>query len=170
MDSSRPRDDLAAPLGAPRSHQATAVEAALPHAPHATVPVPSYAPPQAPVLDERRVLAIVGETRRVGRWTVPRRLRVRAFLGEVTVDLRENAIPEGFVFDVRVYGGRVTLIVPPDTPVVFDVFAALGNAINQADEPTASDGGSSRVVRVTGSAVLGEVRVLVRAPVRDPAM
>jgi hypothetical protein len=110
---------------------------------------------------ERRILAMVGEVRRVGQWLVPELLRVRAFLGEVKIDLRGNAIPEGFTLDARAYGSRVTLIVPPGVKVIFDVFSFMGNAINQAHEPTGA-GAAAPVVRVVGSAYLGELRVLVR--------
>lgn len=110
---------------------------------------------------ERRILAMIGEVRRVGQWLVPKLLRVRAFLGEVKVDLRGSAIPEGFTLDARAYGSRVTLIVPPGVRVMFDVFSFMGNAINQAHEPTAFDS-AGPVVRVLGSAYLGEIRVLVR--------
>jgi predicted membrane protein len=128
------------------------------------VRVPAPAPHDAAlaaVPPERRMLAIVGEARRVGRWVVPQCLRVRAILGEVKVDLRESPIPDGFTLDVTAVGSRVTLIVPPGVTVAFDVLAVLGNAINQAHE-TATPGSASPAVRVTGSAVLGEVRVLVR--------
>ena len=125
-------------------------------------------PAQAPhetalsaVPPERRMLAIVGEARRVGRWAVPRCLRVRAMLSEVKIDLRETPIPDGFTLDVTALGSRVTLIVPPGVTVAFDVLAVLGNAINQAHE-TATPGSTSPAIRVAGSAVLGEVRVLVR--------
>ena len=110
---------------------------------------------------ERRILAMAGEVRRVGQWLVPQLLRVRAFLGEVKVDLRGNEIPEGFTLDARAYGSRVTLIVPPGVRVLFDVFSFMGNAISQAHEPTQSDA-ASPVVCVRGSAYLGEIRVLVR--------
>ncbi len=110
---------------------------------------------------EKRILAMAGEVRRVGQWLVPKLLRVRAFLGEVKVDLRENAIPEGFTLDARAYGSRVTLIVPPRVKVIFDVFSFMGNAINQAHEPAATES-TGPVIRVVGSAYLGEIRVLVR--------
>lgn len=109
---------------------------------------------------ERRILAMAGEVRRVGQWLVPQLLRVRAFLGEVKVDLRGNIIPEDFTLDVRAYGSRVTLIVPPGMNVIFDVFSFMGNAINQAHEAATNPG--QPVIRVVGSAYLGEVRVLVR--------
>jgi hypothetical protein len=119
----------------------------------------------APVADERRILTFMGEVRRLGVWAVPRLLRVRALLGEVKLDLRENVIPDGFTLDVSAFGARVTLIVPPDVEVAFDVFALMGNAINQADEPVRERADVQRV-RVKGSAILGEVRVLVRE--REP--
>lgn len=109
---------------------------------------------------ERRILAVMGETRRAGAWVVPRLLRVRALLGEVKLDLRHATIPDGFTLDARALGGRITLIVPRGTAVQFDVFALAGNAINQAHEME-PDGAAARV-RVQGSAYLGEVRVLVR--------
>lgn len=117
--------------------------------------------PVAPAPDERRFLTLLGETKRVGRWLVPRLLRVRAVLGEVRIDLRDSAIPDDFVLDVRAYGSRVTLVVPPGIDVAFDVFAALGNATSQAHEPVGAEPGAP-TIRVTGSALLGEVRVLVR--------
>ncbi|GJG85956.1 hypothetical protein tb265_11370 [Gemmatimonadetes bacterium T265] len=48
--------------------------------------------------------------------------------------------------------------------MVFDVFAVFGTAISQADEPMAGFPRPGPVIRATGSAVAGEVRVLVRAP------
>lgn len=114
-----------------------------------------------PAPDERRILAFMGEIRRMGRWAVPRVLRVRAFLGEVKVDLRDNSIPSGFTLNARAWGSRVTLIVPPEISVAFDVFAVMGNAINQADEP-GPETPTAAQIRVVGSAFLGEIRVLVR--------
>jgi hypothetical protein len=119
------------------------------------------APVQTPVPAERRNLAFMGEIRRMGRWTVPRLLRIRAFLGEVKVDIRDNAIPPGFALDARAWGSRITLIVPPGVPVAFNVFAVMGNAINQADEP-GPDTPTAAQIRVVGSAFMGEIRVLVR--------
>lgn len=111
--------------------------------------------------EERRILSFMGETRRVGRWAVPRLMRVRAFFSEVRIDLRENPIPERFTLDVSAWGSRVTLVVPPRVSVTSDVFALMANSINQADE-VPRDGERGPHVHVHGSAVLGEFRVLVR--------
>ncbi len=108
----------------------------------------------------------MGEMRRMGRWVVPQLFRVRAFLGEVKLDLRDNPIPPDFTLDVKSFGARVTLIVPPGVDVLFDVFALMGNAINQANEPTDANAARTRIF-VRGSVFLGEVRVLVREIVRE---
>jgi hypothetical protein len=114
-----------------------------------------------PIPEERRILTILGEARRTGRWIVPRLLRVRAYFGDVKIDLRDNPIPSDFTFDVGAFAASVTLIVPPGVNVVFDVFALMGNATSQADEPSPGDTRASRI-RVGGSVVMGEVKVLVR--------
>ena len=113
-----------------------------------------------PVPEERRILTILGEGRRQGRWLVPRLLRVRAYFGDVKVDLRDNAIPQGFTLDVGAFAAAVTLIVPPGVDVAFDVFAMLGTSKSEADEP--SHGSRAPWIRVTGSVVMGEVKVVVR--------
>ena len=114
-----------------------------------------------PIPEERRILAILGEARRKGRWLVPRLLRVRAFFSEVKVDLRDNPIPEDFTFDVGAFAASVTLIVPPGVNVVFDVFAAMASATSQADEPSHNDT-RAPWIRVSGSVFMGEVKVLVK--------
>ncbi|MDP9177384.1 MAG: cell wall-active antibiotics response protein [Gemmatimonadota bacterium] len=116
---------------------------------------------QEAVPDERRILTILGEARRKGRWIVPRLLRVRAYFGDVKIDLRDNPIPADFTFDVGAFAASVTLIVPPGVNVVFDVFALMGNATSQADEPSHGDT-RAQWIRVGGSVVMGEVKVLVR--------
>jgi hypothetical protein len=113
-------------------------------------------------IKERRILAVLGEARRVRRWIVPSLLRVRALLAEVRVDLRESEIPADFTMDIRAAGARITLVVPPEIDVAFDAVALLGTAFSQAREtPPAAAG---RTIRVMGSVLLGEIRVLVRAP------
>lgn len=113
-----------------------------------------------PVPEERRILAIFGEARRKGRWLVPRLLRCRAYFGDVKVDLRDNSIPQDFTFDVGAFAAGVTLIVPPGVDVAFDVFAMMGTAKSEADEP--SHGARTPWIRVTGSVFMGEVKVIVR--------
>lgn len=117
---------------------------------------------ESPPIRERRILAVLGEARRIRQWVVPSLLRVRALLAEVRVDLRECEIPPDFTMDVRAAGARITLVVPPGVDVAFDAVALLGNAFSQAPETPRVEG--RRSIRVTGSVALGEIRVLVRSP------
>src|SRR5690606_28644763 len=64
--------------------------------------------------DERRLLAVMSETKRKGRWEVPRLLRVRALMAEVKLDFRETEIPHGLTIDVHALMSQVTVIVPRD--------------------------------------------------------
>jgi hypothetical protein len=148
------------PQSTPRSAPPAAL--GLPdHPARSEVARPVHGAEIAPVAHERRILAIAAAVRRAAPWAVPRLLRIRALLGDVKVDLRGTDIPDGCTVDVRAWGGNVTVIVPPGIDVSFDVFAILGNGICQAPEPL-TPGAAARVLQVTGTASLGEVRVLVR--------
>jgi hypothetical protein len=117
--------------------------------------------PVAPEPDERQILVFMGETRRTGRWTVSRRLRVRAVMGNAVLDLRDVIIPDGLTLDVGAFMGGITLIVPPGVSVTTDVSAIMGNAVNKAHEYGGAAMAAPRVY-VHGTAFMGEVKVLVR--------
>ncbi|HEY0971593.1 MAG TPA: hypothetical protein VGE02_11555 [Gemmatimonadales bacterium] len=131
----------------------------------AAVPQPAYAPPRTappPIAlppEERRILAVANEMRRSGWWEVPRFLRVRAVAADLKLDLRDVPLPAGCTFDVGAYLASVTIIVRPGTSVDFDVLPMLGTAVSRA--PGA---GPAAQLRVTGSAFLAEVKVIVREP------
>jgi len=113
--------------------------------------------------DERRIVVLMGETRRTGRWTVPRRLRVRAVMGNALIDLRDVIVPDGFTMDVGAFMGSITLVVPPGVLVTSDVSAIMGSAINKAHE-LGGAGMTTPRIYVHGTAFMGEVKVLVREP------
>jgi hypothetical protein len=115
----------------------------------------------AEVPDERRILALMGETRRTGRWTVPRRLHVRAVMGNALIDLRDVIIPDGLTLDVGTFMGNISLIVPPGVSVTSDVSAIMGNAVNRAHELGRT---ATPRIYVHGTAFMGEVKILVREP------
>jgi len=112
--------------------------------------------------DERRLLAVMSETKRKGRWEVPRLLRVRALMAEVKLDFRETDIPHGLTIDVHALMSQVTVIVPRDVIVDLDVFALMGSADNNAPEGRDVWPGARRI-RISGSATMAEVKVIVRA-------
>lgn len=61
-----------------------------------TLPQYSVAP-AATVPREKRYLALMGEVRRKGNWTVPSRLHLFAAMGAIRLDLREAQVPAGGV-------------------------------------------------------------------------
>ena len=130
--------------------------------PGAPRPAPSPPPPSPEVTlprGERRILAVFNEMRRSGWWEVPRFLRVRAVAADLKLDLRDTTIPEGCTFDVGAYMAAVTIIVRPGTTVDFDVLPMLGSAVNKAPSS-----GPVPHLRVTGTALMAEVKVIVREP------
>ena len=127
-------------------------------------PAPAAPPLPPPVQGEPRIRAVLGEVRRRGWWIVPGHLEVTALLGDVRLDFRDAAIPDVVHVAVDAVLGAITLVVPPDVTVGFEVSAALGSAVNRARTPPPTPGVPH--LQVTGSALLGEVKVVVRA--REP--
>lgn len=127
---------------------------------------------RAPITDEDRrtaadsvVVAILGGSRKVGRWRPPPHLHAVAFWGGVVLDLRDAILPEGR-FEVSAFAvmGGVDIIVPPDLPVETNGIALLGG-FDQAAETAYGDDdeGGPRLV-VSGFALMGGVSVKLRAP------
>jgi len=102
-------------------------------------------------------------TRR-GQWVLPRALRVAAFVGHVNLDLTQVAIaPGGASIEVLSLLGEIVILVPRSLRIECSVNPVLGEfevkAVNVAPpSPTAP------LVRISGSAVLGRVRVRVVDP------
>jgi len=127
---------------------------------------PYPAPGETPAL--RRMLAVMSETKQGGYWIVPRRLDVFAFMGEVFLDLRDAALPPGFCeIEVVAIMANVKVLVPPGVIVeglLTSIMAAFGN---DAEDDGRLPGSALRV-RLTGLALMAEVRVRV-APPGEPA-
>jgi hypothetical protein len=117
-----------------------------------------YSGTLAPARD--RIRGIMSEVRRDGPWRLPQRLKVSAVMSNVRLDLRQAVIPPGCVIEVRAIMASVLVLVPPGLPVEFDVSPFMGTARNDSSRMPAAFG--APVVRVTGSAVMAEVRVRVR--------
>lgn len=126
-------------------------------------PLPMYAvatPTSVPV--EKRFLALMSEVRRQGLWSVPERVRARAFMGSVRLDLREGQVPAGGAdIDVSVFMGEVRIILPPGLRADVDGFAIMG----EFSDRTAGGGTlDAPTIRVHGKAIMGAVRVETRLP------
>lgn len=133
----------------------------LPEASAGRPPSPPAMPPAPPGPAERRAVAVLGDSKLAGRFVVDGPISAVAVLGDVTIDLRGAVVTEGVVH-IRATAvlGDVRVLVPPGTVVELSGTALLGDkkAEVQAGDPS----GRLPVVRVHGTAVLGDV--VVRSP------
>ncbi len=143
---------------------------AIPPAPGAAVArrTAGGAPPAAAGMaprEESRLLAIMGETRRMGRWAVPQRMRVLAIMADTKLDLTQAVLPAGVVeLHVSAVMSNVKITVPEGMRVINDMHAIMASVNSRADElPRPGEReGQFPVVRLTGVALMAEVRVRVR--------
>lgn len=111
-----------------------------------------------------RLVAFMSSTRRVGRWAVPRDLRFVAVMSDSKLDLTSAALPVGGVVNIEVTAvmASVRIIVPPGMRVINEIHAIMADTGSNADEVDAGSGGSSPVIRLTGTAFMAEMKVRVR--------
>jgi hypothetical protein len=133
------------------------ITADLPTARAASRPTPTPPPPARAGYD--RSLALMSETKRLGPWRVGAQHTAVAVMGAVTLDLREATFdaPEAHVQAVAVMG-EVRIVVNPHTVVRVEGFPVMGEFSDHGgryEETTPS----SPVVRVTGLALMGSVKV-----------
>jgi hypothetical protein len=131
--------------------------------------VPANMPPSVPSTFEvakSRMLSIMGSTRRVGRWAVPRDLDVLAIMSDTKIDLTNAALPIGGVvtIELRAVMTSFRLIVPPDVRVVNEMHSLLSDVRSSADElpPPLSSQAMTPTIRLVGTAFMSDVKVKVR--------
>lgn len=113
------------------------------------------------------VRTLLSATRRAGHWIVPRRLEVRALLGDLTLDLRDAELPAGGCeIVVHAVLASVTILVRPGTPVDIDVGAVLASVEDESRLASRPDRTIPRV-RVTGKATMASVEVKAPSPGLD---
>lgn len=120
---------------------------------------PASAPPHA------RMLAIMGETKRVGRWQVPRQLDVLSVMSDMKLDLTHAVIGPGVTdIHVRAVWTACKIVVPPNIRVINEMHAIMASVTSKAHEmdPPDSQRPSGPVIRLTGTALMAEVKVVVR--------
>lgn len=107
------------------------------------------------------IVAVLGDVKRTGRWSVPATVKGYAVLADITLDLREADLPAGDVtIDIKAVLGSVRVIVPPGMNVRTQGVTVLGDtkvevAPGRYDGPT---------LTVRGLSILGDVKVRSAAP------
>ena len=130
--------------------------------------VPAMLPVRTVPGREQRVLAAFGAVRKRGDWEPSEHTRGVAVFGELELDFRDARIPLG-VTHIRVAAafGSVRIIVPPGIHVECDGSAVMGQ-FTERTSLSADPGAEAPTVRVTGVAVFGGVKVLMRLPGETP--
>ena len=126
-------------------------------------PSRNVAPLSAPT--QARMLAIMGETKRVGRWQVPRQLEMLSIMSDTKLDLTQAVVSPGVTdIHVRAFWSAVKIVVPPNMRVINEMHAIMASVTSKAhemDEPGSQRAGGP-VIRLTGTALMAEVKVVVR--------
>ena len=113
---------------------------------------------------KRNFFALMSGVIRRGNWLVPATSRAVAFMGGISLDLREATLT-AHVTDIYIFAmmGGVEIIVPPDVRLESDGFAIMGGFEDQLKEPASRDP-NAPLVRVHGLAIMGGVEARVAAP------
>ncbi|WP_327091021.1 DUF1707 domain-containing protein [Nonomuraea sp. NBC_01738] len=119
----------------------------------ASLPAPS------PTAGRRWFVAVMGDTKRRGKWRIDNELGAVAVMGDVVLDLREAEVRTN-VIDVTAVSvmGDVKIIVPDGVDVDLDGLAIMGD--RKVDVLEAAPGMNVPVVRVHAYALMGDVKVI----------
>jgi hypothetical protein len=121
---------------------------------------PSTALASAPQVPRRaRVLAVLGNVERRGRFQVPDGYRATSVLGNIELDLRDVVLGDGVThLYVRAVLGNIEIVVPPDLPVECEGTGFLAS-FAQLNRIPAEGTAAGPLLRIIGSAVLGNVEI-----------
>jgi hypothetical protein len=108
-------------------------------------------------------VAILGGTRRAGRWTPARVNNAVAICGGAELDFREAALGPG-VTELRIFTmwGGVEVIVPPGLNVESHGMGIMGGFEHAAESATPDP--LAPTLRISGVALMGGVDITVRNP------
>jgi hypothetical protein len=117
-------------------------------------------------LPHSRMLAIMSSTRRVGRWAVPRDLRIVAMMSDTRLDLTTALLPVGGVVNIELTAVMAScrIIVSPGMHVINEMHSFMADVRSSADELAPDNLASAHtpVIRLSGTALMSDVKVKVR--------
>jgi DUF1707 SHOCT-like domain/Cell wall-active antibiotics response LiaF, C-terminal len=129
-----------------------------------TADLPAVSGSPAPTLptgqaDREWVVAVMGDSKRQGRWRVERPLAALAVMGDVVIDLRGAEVPRGDVdITATAVMGDVKIYVPDGVDVQLSGIAVMGDKKLEVREAPAGQTAPKVVVRAT--AIMGDVKVM----------
>jgi hypothetical protein len=105
-------------------------------------------------------IAVMSESRRVGRWTVDDSYSALALMGTVVIDLREAVFTSAeVVINATAVMGEVKVVVDPGTTVLVEGIGVMGEYSESRARVPYDPTPGAPVVRVRGLALMGSVRV-----------
>ena len=109
--------------------------------------------------DREWVVAVMGDSKRQGRWRVERPLTAVAVMGDVVLDLRGAEVPQGAV-DITAIAvmGDVKIYVPDGVDVQLSGIAVMGDKKVRVREAPVGQLAPRVVVRAT--VIMGDVKVI----------
>ena len=108
--------------------------------------------------------AVMGGTRRAGKWQPPGSMFAFALMGGVELDFREAVLGPGVTeINVFAFWGGVEITVPPSVHVDTHGMAIMGGFEQAADQESRAPEGAP-TIRINGLAIMAGVEVKVRSP------
>ncbi len=132
--------------------------------------LPVHRPASAPAVPaHQKSVAVMGDCKRRGEWTVPPKHAATAVMGDVVLDLRAATF-QAPVTDIVATSvmGDIKILVNESTSVEIDGTPIMGDFEQRPDKTPAKLTPDSPTVRVHGYAVLGNVRVQRLPPPGTP--
>ena len=109
-------------------------------------------------------VAVMGGTRRAGRWAPPTEMAAVALMGGVELDFRDALLEEGVTeINCFAFWGGIEITVPPHVEVESTGFALMGGFDQEAKIDTNPAPGAP-TIRVNGFALMGAVEIKVAEP------
>jgi len=115
-------------------------------------------------LDTKKQRVIMSSVERRGRWSVPRRLDLRVFMGNAELDFRDASLGSGITtIHVRVFMGNIEVILPPNLGIDVDVSSFAGSVTERHRVPPDADP-ARPLIRIEGTVRFGNLEITTRLP------
>lgn len=134
----------------------------LPDSSEDAPPVARAPLPEAFTPEQDRIVSIMTETKRRGMWRPARHIDLWSVMSDTRLDLTEAVLSPGVTeIDVSAVMTAIRVIVPPGVRVVVQTDSFMSSVSDESIEPP-QVGSGAPVVRLTGFAIMSEIKVRVR--------